>query len=233
MSDTRIEPGPAWAGDFVVLDAAEFQMGAADDDRFASSSERPVRKIAIRHRFALGVFPVTTGQWEFRNASGLPKTGASWRDIQSWLAEAAERSGIPLRLPSEAEWEYAARAGSHGGFPAGETIGRDEANFLHDDGKVRVGPGHPTPRGTYPPNAFGLEDMLGNVAEWMDDAWRPDLTQIPGDGRPNAGDPFSLRVVRSAGWDALPRLLRLSARHPLPPDRAQDNLGFRLAFDLP
>ena len=75
--------------------------------------------------------------------------------------------------------------------------------------------------------------MVGNVAEWTADAWWPDLSNIPHDGRPREGDPFAPRVVRSAGWDALPRLLRLSSRHPLPPDRAQDNLGFRLAFDLP
>ena len=233
MNATRIEPGPVWVGDFVVLGPAEFLMGAAEEDRFASSSERPVREITIRHRFALGVFPVTTGQWEFANADGLPVTGASWNDSQLWLETARDRSGLPLRLPSEAEWEYAARAGAYGGFPSGETITPQEANFLHDDGKLRVGPGHPTPRGTYPPNAFGLEDMLGNVAEWTADCWWPDLAQVPEDGRPLAGDDISRRVVRSAGWDSLPRLLRLSARHPLPADRRQDNLGFRLAYDLP
>ncbi|MCB1132608.1 MAG: SUMF1/EgtB/PvdO family nonheme iron enzyme, partial [Verrucomicrobiae bacterium] len=81
-----------------------------------------------------------------------------------------------------------------------------------------VGPGTRTPAGTYPANAFGIEDMLGNVAEWVADPWQAD------------GDE---RVVRSAGWDSLPRLLRFSARHPLDRGRRQDNLGFRIAFDLP
>ena len=139
----------------------------------------------------------------------------SWADIQTWLAVAREKCGLLLRLPTEAEWEFAARAGSSSGFPGGDCLSPSEANFLHDEVKNRVGPGHLTPRGTHPPNAFGLEDMLGNVAEW---------TSV--EGSPGT------RIVRSAGWDALPRLLRLSARHPLPLDRRQDNLGFRLAYDL-
>lgn len=205
----------AWLGDFVELGPAEFLMGAADEDRYATAAERPARWVKIPYRFAIGVFPVTEDQDFFGNGT-LPKVRVSWNDIEAWLSEVREVSGLPLRLPTESEWEYAARAGSTGGFPTGETITPAEANFLHDDLKNPVGPGRLTPRGTYPPNAFGLEDMLGNVAEWTADAWSPDT-----------------RVVRSAGWDALPRLLRLSARHPLPPDRRQDNLGFRLAFDLP
>jgi formylglycine-generating enzyme required for sulfatase activity len=205
-----------WLGDFVELDPAEFLMGAAADDRYATTAERPSKRVKITHRYAIGVFLVTEDQWDFQGPGTLPKVRVSWNDIQAWLSKAREQSGLPLRLPTEIEWEYAARAGSTGGFPNGETISPTEANFLHDDLKNIVGPGHLTPRGTYPPNAFGLEDMLGNVAEWTADAWSPDT-----------------RVVRSAGWDSLPLLLRLSARHPLPTDRRQDNLGFRLAFDLP
>lgn len=206
---------PDWLGDFVALGPAEFTMGAADDDRYATSAERPARMVDIPYPFALGVFPVTESQWNFTWGSTLPKVRVSWRDIVEWLEIARSESQLPLRLPSEAEWEFAARAGSRSGFSTGDTITPAEANFLHDDAKHKVGPGHLTPRGTYLPNDFGLEDMLGNVAEWTADAWPPDS-----------------RVVRSAGWDSLPRLLRLSARHPLPADRRQDNLGFRLAFDL-
>ncbi len=204
-----------WLGDFVELGPAEFLMGAADDDRYSTAAERPARWVKTPHRFAIGVFPVTEDQWDFLGRGTFPKVHVSWDDIRSWLAEAREKCGLPLRLPSETEWEYAARAGSIRGFPKGESITPAEANFLHDDLKTPVGPGRLTPRGSYPPNAFGLEDMIGNVAEWTADTWSPET-----------------RVVRSAGWDALPRLLRLSARHPLPPDRRQDNLGFRLAFDL-
>lgn len=201
---------PDFAGDFVALGPARFVMGAAADDRYATELELPRRIVTLERRFAIGIFPVTEVQWNFLTGSALPKTDVSLTDIAHWLETARGKCDLPLRLPSEEEWEFAARAGCEGGFPHGETIGPDEANFLHDDGKNRVGPGARTPRGTYPPNAFGLEDMLGNVAEWTCDG-----------------------IVRSAGWDALPRLLRLSARYQLPPDRRQDNLGFRLAFDLP
>lgn len=185
----------------------------------------------MNHRFAIGSFPVTTEQWDFLGSGGLPKTGVSATEIDEWLKEAWVKCGLALRLPSEAEWEYAARAGCSGGFPEGDRLDSREANFLHDDLKQRVGPGQVTPRGSYPPNAFGLQDMLGNVAEWVDGPWHGDLTQIREDGRAGDSDE-GLRVVRSGGWDALPRLLRFSARHPLPADRKQDNLGFRLAFDL-
>lgn len=231
MDASLLEPVPEWLGRFVALGPAEFWMGAADADRYAASSERPLRNVRIRHRFALGVFPVTTEQWNFAGSGGLPKTGVSARDIGEWLQKAGARCGLSLRLPSEAEWEYAARAGAAGGFPSGDHITPAEANFLHDDSKQRVGPGGPTLRGSYPPNAFGLEDMVGNVAEWVDGAWSPDLGGIPEDGRATESSE-GYRVVRSAGWDALPRLLRLSARYSMPADRCQDNLGFRLAFDL-
>lgn len=209
MTPIRPNEGVAWLGSFVELGPAEFRMGATADDRYATSAEGTARLVEISHRFAIGTFPVTGEQWDFKDEGRLPKVRVSWNDIQKWLIQAREKCGLPLRLPTETEWEFAARAGSNMGFPRGETITPSEANFLHDDSKNTVGPGNLTPRGTYPPNAFGLEDMLGNVAEWTD-----------------------CGLVRSGGWDALPRLLRLSARHPLPPDRRQDNLGFRLAYIL-
>lgn len=230
MHITRIEPEPSWLGGFVMLGPAEFAMGAAMEDRFAASSEKPVRAVSITRRFAIGVFPVTTGQWNFGKPDGLPVVGVSWNRITEWLAIAREKSGLPLRLPSEAEWEFAARAGSLDGFPEGETLSPTEANFLHDDAKQRVGPGCLTPRHTYPPNRFGIEDMLGNVAEWTADSWWSDLTRVPDDGGRHQDTNSPLKVVRSAGWDAMPRLLRLSARHPRPDDCCQDDLGFRLAF---
>lgn len=206
---------PAWLGDFVELGPAEYLMGGTGEDRYATAAEGPRRLVSLRHRFALGVFPVTEGQWDFAGLGSLPKVSVSWNEIQAWLGIAREKCRLSLRLPTETEWEYGARAGSSSGFPHGDQISPTEANFLHDDARNPVGRGHLTPRGSYPPNAFGLEDMLGNVAEWTADEWSPET-----------------RVVRSAGWDALPRLLRLSARHPLPLDRRQDNLGFRLAYDL-
>ena len=221
-----------WVGDFVALGPGSFTMGAGAEDRFATSSEFPRRRIEIGHQFAIAVFPLTEAQWNFQNLDGLPRVGISWHDIEIWLQRARDKSGLPLRFPSEAEWEFAARAHCEGGFPNGGTICPSEANFLHDDGKGKVGPGRLTARGTYPPNSFGIEDMLGNVAEWVADHWWPDLARVPKSGKAFQEFQSDSRVVRSAGWDALPRLLRLSARHPLSIGRAQDNLGFRLAYDL-
>jgi len=230
MSATRTVVEAPWLGGWVELGPGRFRMGGVAEDRFTTAAERPRREVAVG-RFGLGVFPVTEHGWEFRPAGGLPKVGVSWWDAVAWLGEAGRRCGLPLRLPSEAEWEYAARAGTDGGFPGNAEPTPQQANFLHNEARERVGPGRRTPAGCYPANAFGLEDMLGNVAEWVADAWTPDLRRVPADGSAHSGGDRR-RVVRSGGWDALPRLLRLSARHPLDAGRRQDNLGFRLAFDL-
>ena len=231
MTPIQTHPDAPWLGGWVALGPATFSMGAAEDDRFATRAELPRREIHLG-RFAIGVFPVTEAAWEFEEGGGLPVVGVSWDDADRWLLCAGRKCGLPLRLPSEAEWEFAARAGNTGGFPGPTAPSAAEANFLHDETKERVGPGTRTPAGTYPPNAFGIEDMLGNVAEWVSDHWSPDLSSVPENGGAFVAS-GEARVVRSAGWDALPRLLRLSARHPLDRHRRQDNLGFRIAFDLP
>jgi formylglycine-generating enzyme required for sulfatase activity len=226
------------AGDFPVMveiPAGEFIMGENERDKFATDTERPAHRVKIASAFALGKFPVTVGEFrKFRNehsmleASELPVARVSWDDAVAYCKWLSETSGRSYRLPSEAEWEYACRAGSRGPFPGGDEISSDDANFLYDESGARVGIGKRTALGVFPPNSFGLHDMQGNVCEWVADSWHADYAGAPVDGAVwTSAD--SSRVIRGGAWDYLPRLLRSSWRDWRLAKQRADNIGFRVA----
>jgi len=209
-------------------------IGALGDDKFANDTERPPILVNCRG-FFLGRAPVTVGEFRhFRpdHEPGIPPdwpvAWVSWLDAMAycrWL-------GDGYRLPTEAEWEFACRAGSRAPFFCGEALTSADANYLYDENGKRVGPGHRTPPGTYPPNAFGLLDMAGNVNEWVEDCWHPSHAGKPSEAsQPAEGDPRR-RVLRGGSWDYLPRLLRSCWRDWLFADCRRDNVGFRVARDL-
>lgn len=218
--------------DLVAIPAGEFLMGENANDKFANDTERPQHRVWVS-AFSLGRAPVTIGEFRrFRenHEPGLPDdwpaASISWDDAQAycqWL-------GDGVRLPSEAEWEYAARAGSQTPYPWGEMIDPARANYFYSEQGQRVGLGHRTPAGTYPPNRFGISDLCGNVCEWTEDTWHPSYPGAPDDGSPWVGDISNpLRVIRGGAWDYLPRLLRVSWRDAYPQFKIRDNLGFRIA----
>jgi formylglycine-generating enzyme required for sulfatase activity len=157
----------------------------------------------------------------------------SWLQAVDYCVWLAKQAGRPYRLPSEAEWEYACRAGSTSPFSIGNTITSEDANFLYDENGKRVGLGHSTPVGSYALNAFGLGDMHGNVCEWVSDCWCPNYQSAPSDGSPwlEAAE-TDHRVIRGGAWDYLPRLLRSTWRDSLPQTIRRDNVGFRVALTL-
>jgi formylglycine-generating enzyme required for sulfatase activity len=216
-------------------------MGEAADDKFVTDTERPAHRVRIARRFALGRMPVTVGAYrEFApgHAPGedpdWPVVQVSWDEARAYCAWLARGTGEPFRLPTEAEWEYACRAGSRTPFAVGAELGLGAANFLYSEEGNRVGPGARTPVGRYPANAFGLHDLHGNVCEWVEDAWHPGYAGAPADGSawtdPDGGD---RRVIRGGAWDYLPRLLRSAWRDSLPRGRRRDNVGFRVAAGRP
>jgi len=221
----------------VEIPAGEFIMGETAHDKFAGATERPAHNVKIQRPFLLGRFPVTVGEYQAfdpRHASGeehgLPVVNVSWDDACAYCAWLAEETGSTFRLPTEAEWEYACRAGSRDPFAYGPEITARDANFLHDEYCVRVGPGRRTLEGAYPPNAFGLHDMHGNVCEWVQDAWHPDYIGAPDDASAwLAGPSQPCRVIRGGAWDYMPRLLRAAWRDWLPQAGRRDNVGFRIA----
>ena len=211
--------------DMVTIPAGRFIMGTVGEDRFANSTERPAHNVVIEKSFEVSRFPITETQWSaFAGgpSSSLPVVRVSWWDALKYVEWLSAQSGKLFRLLTEAEWEYACRAGSATIFTGGDTLEPASANFFYDEHGFKIGPGHRTPSGSYPPNALGLEDMHGNVCEWVADAWRANYTAEPDESR---------RVIRGGAWDYMPRLLRSAWRDFAAPDTKRDNLGFRVASE--
>ncbi len=216
---------------FIRIPPGRFLMGGSDDDKFVTALEIPAHEVVIRG-FEISIHPVTRGQWwaamRLQAAeTSLPMTSVSFHDATKF----AHLHGA--RLPTEAEWEYACRAGSGSLFPHQRHLTMGDANFLYDESGEKIGLGSPTPVGSYPSNRFGLYDMIGNVCEWTADSWHPSYHHAPCDGRAwIAGGQQGRRVIRGGAWDQLPRTLRSSWRDWAPENARWDNLGFRLARDL-
>ncbi|MFY8216935.1 MAG: formylglycine-generating enzyme family protein [Chthoniobacterales bacterium] len=221
--------------DLVTIEGGRFLMGENPDDKFANDTERPRHAVDVP-AFRLGRAPVTISEFrEFRpyHERGLPgdwpAAMVSWDDAVAYC----EWLGDGMRLPSEAEWEFAARAGSQSPFPWGADITPAHANYYYTEQGNKVGPGHRTPAGHYPANAFGIFDLVGNVCEWTLDAWQADHHDAPADGSPRAATTVPVhRVLRGGAWDYLPRLLRVSWRDHLLQNHRRDNVGFRIASNL-
>lgn len=203
-------------------------MGGLPDDKFVSAVELPQHLVAVS-AFQLARHPVTRGDWfgVSVEAASLPMTGISFEDAEAYAR------GRGCRLPSEAEWEYACRAGASKLFSRASSLGIEDANYLYDESGERVGVGAMLPVGGHPPNAFGLFDLLGNVCEWTADLWHPGYKGAPSDASPwLEGGKCGYRVIRGGAWDQLPRMLRSSWRDWAPESARWDNLGFRLARDF-
>jgi formylglycine-generating enzyme required for sulfatase activity len=222
----------------IELPPGEFWMGESDGDRFANDTERPAHRVHFESAFAIGCYPVLVGEFrQFRpdHSSGEPLDWpvalVSWHDAVAYCQWLNERAAHSYRLPSEAEWEYTCRAGSSTPFAGGHGLAITEANYLYDESGIRVGPGGRTSAGSYSPNAFGVCDLHGNVAEWTQDIWHGNYHGAPEDGRPWVAPDESRRVIRGGAWDYLPRLLRSSWRDWQFDHYRADNLGFRVVAD--
>ena len=241
--------------EMVSFGGGSFKMG----DQFGNGLdyEKPVHDVRIAP-FALGRYEISIAEWQrCVDAKGCtaasadnegkprnhPVVGISWSQAQDYAAWLSRRSGKRYRLPSEAEWEYAARAGNRDQFTWGNWGATvcSYANAL-DRAGARAHPqmswytdcddGFATtaPVGSFPPNAWGLYDMLGNVWEWVQDCWHSDYSGAPADGAAwiDGGD-CSKRVNRGGGWGNNPRALRVSNRDADPQDARSDGMGFRIA----
>jgi formylglycine-generating enzyme required for sulfatase activity len=225
---------------FAGLPAGNFLMGSPPWEAGRAPDEGPVHRVTISQPLYMGIHEVTQAQWlavmsqnpsVFSKDQNHPVEMVSWEDVQEFLRRLnALHLGGEFRLPTEAEWEYAARAGSTTRFSFG------------DDPDYRVLPQHAWfyPRaegqshsvGSKIPNAWGLFDMHGNVWEWCSD-WFAPFSDDPSATDPQGPATGTHRVIRGGSWFNEPEALRSANRHRHAPDSRQTNLGLRLIWVLP
>jgi formylglycine-generating enzyme required for sulfatase activity len=185
------------------------------------------------------------------NNAGYPQTGThpvvcvSWRDAREYAAWLSHKTGQHYRLPSDSEWEYAARAGLATARPWGTNAeGACAAANVADQTAAQQYPGwkiHPcsdgyvysSPVGSFQPNDLGLYDMLGNVFEWVQDCWNPDYSGAPTDGSAWLTGDCSQRGMRGGSWFTAPSLVSTSGRNRFEDTYRSNSVGFRLVREIP
>ena len=225
--------------EMVVIPAGRFRMGCVSG-RDCQNGLRPVHEVQVSS-FALGVYEVTFEEYErFARATGRdrgwgrgrhPVINVSREDAQAYAAWLSRETGEAYRLPSESEWEYAARAGSTTRYSWGQDIGRNQANC--DGCGSRWDDEGPAPAGSFAANAWGLHDMHGNVGEWMEDCWHDNYAGAPRDGSAwTSGGDCARGVLRGGSWGHRPALLRSANRNVLDAGFRALNNGFRVSRTL-
>jgi formylglycine-generating enzyme required for sulfatase activity len=248
-ADSGLKPGTVFRDcatgcpEMIVVPSGEFVMGSLEGA--GSNQERPVRKVTISQPFAVSRFEVTFDEWDACVADGgckhqpddrgwgrggQPVINVSWHDAKQYASWLAAKTGLPYRLLSEAEWEYAARAGTTTLFSFG-----DDASLLSDFGWAVFNSENKAQHvGKKNPNQFGLHDMHGNVSEWVEDHWHTTYDGAPVDGSVWAeGGDSSRRVVRGGSWHTKPELLRSAFRWGSFAESRSYICGFRIARSLP
>jgi formylglycine-generating enzyme required for sulfatase activity len=216
--------------EMVAIPGGSFVMGA---DK--KNDEKPPHPVTLRS-FLMGKTEVTQGQWRAVMGSNLsrfnqcgndcPVEQVSWNDAQEFIGRLNQKTGLAYRLPSEAEWEYAARAGSSTDWSHGNDESRlaDFAWFSTNSGTKAQAVAQKRP------NAFGLYDMHGNVWEWVQDCWHDNYRGAPADGSAwTAGCSSNARVLRGGSWLHYPAGLRSAVRSSSTPVYRLDGSGLRLA----
>jgi formylglycine-generating enzyme required for sulfatase activity len=247
-------PGPL--PEMVPLPAGRVMIGSSPFELERVSTEGPQHQVTVK-AFQMSRYPITFAEWDQCLAEGgcnkyqpsdsgwgrgeRPVINISWNDAQSYIAwlnakvlgRPSTGSGDgPYRLPTEAEWEYAARAGTTTRYYWGNDIGMGHANC---DGCSTQWDGDRTaPVSAFHPNPWNLYGMAGNVMQWTADCWSDDYTDAPKEGeKPSTAGNCSRHVVRGGSWRDNPASLRSAYRDWYGTGRRENYLGFRVASDLP
>jgi formylglycine-generating enzyme required for sulfatase activity len=237
--------------EMVGIPNGTFTMGSPADEAEREANEGPQQEVNV-NAFLMGRYPITQTQWQavaklpkvkddlppapapsYFKGANYPVERVTWHQAVEFCARLSKHSGREYRLPSEAEWEYACRAKTTTPFHFGPTLTTDLANY---NGNYTYGSG---PKGVYrektsavgsfPPNAFGLCDMHGNVWEWCLDHWYDNYQGAPTDGTAwVTGGDADLRLLRGGSWYVYPRLCRSAGRLRLAPGVRSIVIGFRV-----
>jgi formylglycine-generating enzyme required for sulfatase activity len=239
------EPGETFrdcpdCSEMVVVPEGEFKMGSSETD-----IEKPEHRVVIANPFAIGRREVSFAEWDACVAAGgckyvpgdhgwgranRPVIDVSWDDAKAFVTWLAGKTGKKYRLPSEAEWEYAARAGTTSPFWWGRPPGPNHANCEECGGS----PLHQTTvTGSFRPNGFGLYDVAGNAAEWVEDCWNENYRGAPTDGSAWTTAQCGQRVLRGGSFASKAIFVRSASRFHYDQDVRYYANGFRVARDLP
>ena len=228
-----------------VLRQASFVGLREDIPAKSVGDEKPPHEVHIDKPIAVGRYEITFDEWEgcvkdggcvknkTPNDEGWgrarhPVINISWNDAREYVDWLSRKTGKTYRLLSEAEWEYAARAGTTSKYAFGDTLNAKQAKF--SGGKQGIG--ETVEVGSFPPNNWGLYDMHGNVWEWVEDCYAPDYAGAPTDGSARVGPGCGAHALRGGSWDYAPADLRSAVRYHLPAIYRVDEIGFRVAREL-
>ena len=223
--------------EMIEVPIGSYVMGSIGEEVGGFPDEWPTHRVSIRYRLAVGVYEVTFGEWDAcvvagacdRNVAddegwgrGRRPVNVSWENAQNFLQWLGTETGEEYRLPSEAEWEYVARAGTKTRYHFGDGISKSQANYGGNVDKAVV-------VGSYPANAFGLHDVHGNVWEWVADCWNDSYFDAPSDGSAWMTGDCGQRVVRGGSWVNDAGTLRSALRYSLETGHWSNGVGFRVA----
>jgi formylglycine-generating enzyme required for sulfatase activity len=235
--------------EMVAIPPGSFVMGSTEEERrkfnvpaLFDKMESPRHAVTITQPYAVGRFSITMEQWDACVADGgcggyrpddggfgrgrRPVINVDWADAQTYVYWLSRKTGLGYRLLSEAEWEYSARGGTTTTFFFGSTVSDANANY----GSHRKGT---LPVGNFPPNGFGLYDMAGNTAQWVEDCYHDSYVGAPTDGSAWLSGECVNRNVRGGAWSLDDWCLRAAQRIGDPPGSRNTHLGFRIARSLP
>ena len=232
----------AWCPWLVVVPAGEYMMGSPNGEAGSDRDEGPRHEVRIGKKFAVGKYEVTFEEWDACVADGgchgyrpddrgwgrgrRPVVNVSWDDAKAYVRWLTRKTGKEYRLLSEAEWEYAARAGTTNEYNWGEGIGVNRANC--DGCGSQWDHQQTAPVGSFSPNEFGLYDVHGNAWEWVEDCWNESYEDHPGDESPRLRGDCLNRVLRGGSWAHTSRTLRAATRHRNFIGNRSSSNGFRV-----
>ncbi|MGA8157295.1 MAG: formylglycine-generating enzyme family protein [Rhodoplanes sp.] len=251
--DRQYKPGETFKDcaecpEMVVIPAGSFMMGSPEHEEGRIYYEGPQHRVTFSQPFAIGKYAVTFDEWDACVAAGgcnghqpsdanwgrgkRPVINVSWHDAQAYIAWLKRKTGRDYHLPSEAQREYATRAGTTTPFWWGSTIMLDQANYS-DDGELKGPfPLQTAPVDAFEPNPWGLFQVHGNIYEWTEDCWNEDYTGAPTDGSARTSEDCASRVTRGGSWEAYPRYLRSAFRDRYIAVNRDPHYGFRVARKL-